>query len=177
MSVLRRVPYPVTVLTLCATVLAPRPAEAVDWIITEPEAGAERNQQLDFVVGATRGWTTAGTPGVIYGIPIVGDGFIPPVNDSFYLQFGAFFPLYFGDPFAAGAIGGGGVRWNFHLTPQWDVFWTAMGGWEAGLTGEHTGELWYNTGAGAHFKFSEGVYLRLETGTYGYATVGLSIQL
>ena len=166
----------VMVLTIGGAALLSPPAEAVQWTVTKPEDGAVRNHQLDLVAGVSGGHSLGATPGVVYGLPIVGDGFIGALNDSFYLQLGAYFPLYLGGTFGAGAIPVGGVRWNFHLTPQWDVFWTAMGGWNVGLTG-YDSLPFYSTSVGGHYKFSEGTYLRLETGSFGYATVGLSIQM
>lgn len=61
--------------------------------------------------------------GATFYIPLVKDGFIPPVNDEFGLDFGAdlvFFPGYGGAPVAFWLPVS--VLWTFHFTDKFSVY-------------------------------------------------------
>lgn len=130
-----------------------------------------------------------------YSFPIVKDGFIPPLNDSFNLEFGAAVEYawsnygYFGyhcDYNYYGVTPMGGVRWDFYLTKAWTVFAKAKAGIGyrvlkedcPGFDDSGRGGTTFvpDGGAGAFWNFSEGMGMRFEVGYRG-GSVGLSINL
>jgi hypothetical protein len=111
------------------------------------------------------------TPGVTLGIPLLDGGFIPPINDSLFLEPGLFVSVRFHDHDHGNGIDDDhddtyvwvipefGPRWNFHLTPNWDAFATVKAGW---AIGSH-GDFWVRGTVGMNWWFARPWALRLET--------------
>ncbi len=159
-----------------AVTLMPQDAHAADWIIKEDSA-EKRPWELGLLVDLPFCCNDAFSlnPGVLLGIPLVDKGFVP-INDSFYLEVGAWTHLRFGDPFTAGVAPFGGVRWNFHLMKIWDAYGALRGG--ISIDGNGNGGLDLTPHVygvvGTTWKFSESVGLRGETGA-GVGGGGLAI--
>jgi hypothetical protein len=164
----------------CLLVTAPASAKRTEWIYDKTYR-EERPSSIDVTVfawpigGRTRfggaGWLT---------FSLLDKGLLP-VNDSLYFEGGLFATVYreAHDPPAANisyfAIApAGGVRWNLHLTPDWDVFLTAKGGYRINLSSDGTNGVVLSFTIGGYWKISESMRLRLETGNYGLLQVGLS---
>ena len=127
-------------------------------------------------------------PGVTLGIPLLDGGFIPPINDSVFLEPGLFVSMRFhdhdhgpgndddDDDFWVWVIPEIGPRWNFHLTPNWDAFATL----KAGVAIGPDTDFWLRGTAGMNWWFARPWALRLETsaghpiGPSGY--IGLTFQ-
>lgn len=115
-----------------------------------------------------------GVGGTFY-IPLVKNGFIPPVNDEFGIDFGAdlmFWPGYFAGVSISIPVS---VLWTFHFTDTFAAYakaGIALRIWP-GFTG---GALWPDgVGAvGLNWMFSKGMGLRAEVG-YPGLKVGLLI--
>lgn len=158
-----------------ALTFAPTSASAADWIIKEDSA-EKRPWELGILVGVPYccGGYFSLDPGVMLGIPLVDKGFVP-INDSFYLEVGAWTHLGFADPFQFAVSPFGGVRWNFHLMEVWDAY----GALRAGLSiGDVLDPYVYGV-AGTTWKFSERVGLRGELGGGiggGNLAVGIDID-
>ena len=162
-----------------------QPAEAAEMIIQDTGKHS-RNMQLDFTGTAWFFGNTTWFGGAAwFGIPVVEDGFIPPWNDSFYVEFGTFANYFFfnnlglADYSYFALVPSGGVRWNFHLTPDWTVFATGKIGVRLPIAGSSLAETRFvGLGSiGAYWHMSEAMYIRLETGNYGVLQAGVSIQL
>jgi hypothetical protein len=131
-----------------------------DWIIRQP--GDElRFTDLSFgaIFDGHHGFGMS--PGVSLGIPVLDGGFIRGLNDSFFLEPGLFFAARFDDKRADyfWVIPEFGPRWNFHLTPNWDVFPAVKAGW---AFGRHQ-EFWFRGTVGTQWWFARPWALRLET--------------
>jgi len=129
-----------------------------------------------------------------YSFPIVKDGFIPPLNDSFNVELGAAFDYAYKDWGAyhynhARLAPMGGVRWDFYLNKSWTVFAKAkaglgyrFGGVDCGtacgvaFSGPSRVYFAADGGAGAYWNMSEKMALRMEFGYLGVA-IGLSINM
>ncbi len=92
-------------------------------------------------------WDYGGTsfgPGIRFGIPIMSPGFVPRINDSVAISFGADLVRYSGYTYTCNAAGCYDtasfwaayvpvtLQWNFWLTDRWSVFG------EPGLTLRHS---------------------------------------
>ncbi|GAC1351580.1 MAG: hypothetical protein NVSMB1_05970 [Polyangiales bacterium] len=143
--------------------------------------------------------TTGFGPGVRFGIPIMSPGFIPSINDSVAISFGADFMRYSGYDFFCDGPGGrcynsGGfwsmylpvtLQWNFWLTEKWSVFG------EPGLTFRHSfndaycdNRVWNCRSSdqflgafyvGGRYLFSDTVALTLRAGYPTGFSLGISI--
>jgi hypothetical protein len=168
-------------------------ARAQEGIIKDASVHTDRPTKLDFTGSlGFLGDLDLGLAGW-YSLPLVKDGFIPPINDSFNLELGAtvdyqFFNGYGTCDFKSyGFAPVGGVRWDFYLTKAWTVFAKAKVGIgyrsfsdSCGFNYDYYG---YNhtyfvpdTGVGAYWNFSPGMGMRFDLGYRG-AAVGISINL
>src|SRR5690348_5030946 len=108
-----------------------------EWII------GQRSEQRRFTDLSVRAMLDGGdgfgfSPGVQMGIPLVDGGLIRPINDSFYLEPGLLLSTRFhqhGKDYVW-VVPELGPRWNFHLTPFWDVFASLKLGWAIGTEGD-----------------------------------------
>lgn len=124
-----------------------------------------------------------------YGYPIVPDGFIPKINDAFFIEAGAAVER-FGYSFAACDENWwrispmGGVRYQIYLTDDWTAFVTSKAGWGAGfshssncgLTEGSVSQFAWDSSIGAYWNFSSNWHLRLEFGYFGI-NPGIGMQL
>ena len=104
-----------------------------------------------------------------FSLPIVTEGFLPMLNDSFGVEFGV--DVFLGLPGFSYAVLGAGVqvpaeaRWNFHLFPRLEVY-AKLG---AALEVLFTPVVWLSpiviANVGAVFKLSEAFYVRAEVGS------------
>lgn len=76
-------------LVLLCLALAPRDAHAVNWIVKQNETHTRWNLTP---TAAITPWYFA--PGIRIGIPIAKTGFLPTVNDSVRIEFGAAFQIW-----------------------------------------------------------------------------------
>lgn len=143
-----------------------------EWIIGQP---SDERRMTDLSVGAILdgGYGFGFSPGVQMGIPLLDGGLIRPINDSFYLEPGLFLSARFDrrDHDYLWVVPEVGPRWNFHLTPHWDVFATLKLGW---AIGDH-GDFWVRGTAGMQWWFAAPVALRVETAAG--AVVGPGVYL
>lgn len=144
--------------------IAPDAARAeTEWVIKKPESHPAHH--LDVLVSTTGGSVFGVAPGVLYGIPIVPDGFISALNDSFEIEFGAFMFIWFGSSQTyLWVTPQGGVRWNFWLTKAFSVYGTAKIGAAIALTSGFSHGIYGFGGVGLDWEFTEGMSLRAETG-------------
>ena len=126
--------------------------------------------------------------GARYQIPLAHDGFLPRVNDSFELEFGA--DLYYAGAYcyydgcgfgAAGLTIPVEAMWTFHITPKFDAygklglgvnFYFGRGFYVSGPFGP----IWFSSGAGIMYHINESIYFRAELG-WPTTRVGIGITL
>jgi hypothetical protein len=164
-------------------------------MIIKDTSSHERHSRIDFTGQLDPIFTfEAGLGGWFY-MPIVPNGFIPSLNDTFGLEFGMLL-LYSSTDYYAyrhtwwNVVPMGGVRWDFHLTPMITTFAKVKLGWGIGFA-EHAkrdgfddisvpGSVSYfahDVGVGAYFNLSERFAFRVETGTASLIAAGVSIGL
>lgn len=142
-----------------------------EWIIGHAN-DERRPAELSFGTGLGGGGDFTLTPGVMFGIPLLDGGFIRPINDSLYLEPGLFMGAYFDeDDTYIWVIPEVGPKWNFHLTPRWDVFATLKLGY---AIGSH-GDFWLHSNVGMQWWFNRPWALRLEAGAGLHHVAGLFI--
>lgn len=166
---------------VAAALSVPVDASAVDWTIRDEFEPQTRRHQLDLVASLAVTRRFGFWPGLLYAFPVAPQGFISALNDCFFIEAGAIFGAFFGDPVFFWLNPQAGVRWSFYLTQEWAVFAALRAGWAFEFTDFADFDGFFISGTlGAHYHFSEDFALRLETGggAFGYnATVGLSWQL
>jgi hypothetical protein len=167
------------------------PAGAAEMIIKDDSVHTDRPVKLD-ITGSVGflGYNRIGLAGWV-SMPIVPDGFIRPINDSFNLEFGATMDYAFRtlgancDYSYVDLAPMAGVRWDFYLTEAWTVFGKLKAGVGNQFGGAECNGIKYNDYSGLHFvsdggvgafwNFSEGMGMRFDLGSQGIA-VGLSIN-
>jgi hypothetical protein len=190
---------------LAATVAPAAPAHAQSIIKNpgdHPNYGVELEPHLDF------GWANLYASngfgaGLRAGIPIVQNGFIPTINNSIAISFGAdilrYSGCYYGGTvFANGSDLGCGatyfvfpvtMQWNFWLSPRWSVFGEpglyvyhatfdsfcdkVKGGAFINCTEPSHTGVGFAAYAGGRFHFNDKVALTLRV---GYPTVSLGVS-
>ncbi len=104
-------------------------------------------------------------------IPIVHDGFIPSLNESLSIEFGGGFELGFRednrrDELLVGHAfrTAGGVRWDWYLHPQWQVWVSPKAVFHFDLDDNRDLGAFFapDVSVGAYFHFSESTSLRME---------------
>jgi len=104
-----------------------------------------------------------------FAYPIMPQGFLPMLNDSFYLE-GELALQYhwYSVGFASASFGNiqplVGGRWNFYLTPDWTVFSAMKIGFNVGLANNVGASFAWEWTAGAFWNFSKSMALRMEFG-------------
>ncbi len=143
-----------------------------EWIIGQP-SDERRMTDLSFGTILDGGYGFGVTPGVQLAIPLLDSGLIGPINDSLSLEPGLFLAARFGRRHEnyLWVVPEFGPRWNFHLTPNWDVFASVKVGW---AIGDH-GDFWLRVSPGMQWWFARPWALRVETG--GGARVGPGVFL
>jgi hypothetical protein len=108
-------------------------------------------------------------------LPIVNNGFIPPVNDSFGLEFGLDTNFYIN--YGTGIGIPVEARWNFHLIPKLEVYGKA--GFGLGFFTSGLGTAFYGYAiahAGVLYQITDTIALRAEVG-YPSIKIGIGIAL
>ncbi len=135
--------------------------------------------------------------------PIVPDGFISSLNDTFALEFGGLL-VYNSDEFGVlyvdydhtwwNVVPMGGVRWDFHLTRLISAFAKAKAGWGIGfgeslkVNGDEVdlddgpavdaiNTFAWDFGVGCYIHLNESFAVRVETGAFSLLAAGISIAL
>ncbi|MEZ4319952.1 MAG: hypothetical protein R3F61_20745 [Myxococcota bacterium] len=171
-------------LVAAAALFAAAPAFATD--ISEPFTG-ERANSLEFHGGFTY-YGNGLAAGLRYGIPIVDNGFIGPINNSVYITFGADFYLlsriYAFNGTNRGGVGFGipiVLQWNFYFTDDWSAFgevgvnpyfdsYTFQG------NGVYFGGAWAIAAVGGRYHLSDSLALIGRAGS-PYISFGVELSL
>ncbi len=168
-------------LALVTSLAVSSPAFATD--ITEPFSGS-RPQTLEFHGGFAY-YGVGLAAGLRYGIPIVDNGFIAPINNSVYINFGGDFYLLGNVPGSGRSGIGVGVpvalQWNFYFTEDWSAY--AEGGINVYFdsytfdgNGLLFGGTWVAAAIGGRYHFSENAALIGRLGS-PYASIGIELSL
>lgn len=154
-------------LWLALSLTTPSARAEPTWIVAQP-SDELRFTDLSFGVLVDGGYGIGVTPSIQLGVPVLNSGLIPSVNDSFYVEPGLLISTRFRQDAKdlVWVIPEFGPRWDFHLTPTWDVFASIKVGWAIG----HEGDFWVRGTLGALWWLRPTWSLRLET-AYG-AVVG-----
>ena len=139
----------------------------------------ERQHMLSFFAFPSWYYGFGVGTGARYTLPLVKNGFIPPVNDSFELEFGA-------DAWYAGSFGYSyfafGVpveaRWTFHFTDKFAAYAKAGLGFTLAF-GDYVGvysPVYFSSGAGVIWSITDAFALRAEAHTQGFR-VGIGFSL
>jgi opacity protein-like surface antigen len=119
--------------------------------------------------------------GARFAYPIVPNGFIPMLNDSFELEGGAdiWYSTYFS--YNSSYVGFAPVveaRWTFHITEKfWAYAKLGLGFWLGfPSTYFYPVNLYWSAGPGVLYKFTDSLYLRAEVMNQGLR-VGLGIDM
>ena len=145
----------------------------------------DRPQMLSFFAGlpyydARYGGFPAGV-GARYYLPIVKDGFIPPANDEFGIEFGgdlAFYSspngTYFGLSIPVE------VLWDFHFFPRFDAYAKVGAAVAIGFGNYYRGGpvpapvgVYPISAVGLRLRLTDAIFLRAEAG-YPWAKVGVA---
>ncbi len=154
--------------------------------LLDRSTGHVRKMMLSFFLGVPFSYSGYGLYvssfsvglGVRFYIPIVKEGFLPMLNDSFGIEFGADPSIVFG---GFGYNTGFGIaipveaRWNFHLFPRLEVY-AKLGAGIGVLVVSPSVYVGFVPVAnvGVLFKLNETLFLRAEVG-YPAVKVGLGI--
>ena len=118
-------------------------ANAAEWIGRQPgnhDNGVE--YEFHFTFGYDKSYGVGG--GVRFGIPILKRGFIPSINNSVVISFGADVLNWPAEGYGvSGLIIPVMLQWNFYLTRVWSVFV------EAGFAPR----IWFDEPGGHHSRF------------------------
>jgi hypothetical protein len=148
-----------------------------------------RPMMLSFFLGVPYNYSFYGFPfglGARFMIPIVHDGFIAPVNDSFGIEFGADLFGVAGTRFYPSLGIPVEVYWQFHFTKNFSAYAKVGAMLEVNFVGyacttvacrAYT-PVWFQPigNVGIIYKFSQKVSFRAEAG-YPWIKVGLGIDL
>jgi len=177
-------PPPATPAAVAPT--ATKPAQATKWIVDDPTP-RDRPQRIDVVASVFPvGATPYASLGGMFVIPVVPEGFIPNVNDTFHLEFGAYFDHHsysnLGIDYTWVQIAPvGGVRWDINLTDKWTVFALAKFGASIPVNkneeAKNVSLFVVDTGIGALWHISSMGSLRLQSSAHALLAVGWSFRL
>jgi len=188
-----RIPVVVAMLSLVAAV----PARADTWsVLKDSSTHDSRPHTLDaeLILGYLFGSYNHIGIGGWYGYPVLPDGFIPKINDAFYIEAGASI-----ERFSYGLVvcneswwrltPAGGVRWQFNLTQDWSAFATAKVGFGVGFADSNncnvganyslasTTQFMFDTGLGAYWNFADNWRMRVDLGYYSSFAVGVGTDI
>lgn len=112
--------------------------------------------------------------GATFYIPLVKDGFIPPVNDEFGIDFGADVVFFLGSSYPIAFWVPVSVLWTFHITNTFAAY--AKAGIALRIWPGYFNAVWpdFTTAVGINWMFSTNMGLRAEVG-YPGIKVGLLI--
>jgi hypothetical protein len=162
-----------TAVFVCVVLVGGR-ADAAQWIIREGDGRHyTRPMNLD-AVGFVAPWSVG--MGAHFAFSVVPEGFIRDLNDSFDIELSALVYYWYWRYYEYYALVPlGGVRWKFHLTPEWTVFGLAKIGFGPGLNENHI-LVGHEIGAGAYWHFSKDLAVRMEASSLGFSG-GISLSL
>ena len=134
-----------------------------------------RPMMLSFFAGLHYGhYAALGLPLTLAGrfyIPLVENGFIPPLNDEFGLEFGIDFNITFlSSIYNESTLFGFGVPvdvlWDFHITPNFDAYAKLGLVLGSNFSDFSYGGFWWTIreAVGLRLKITEGLYFRAEAG-------------
>lgn len=147
----------------------------------------EREQMLSFFGTLPWSYGFGFGLGARYGIPVVKDGFIPTLNDSFSIEFGG--DLWYANyGVLSSSYGYTGLaipvegQWSFHLTPKFTAYAKLGLGWAFHFWGDDItngssfsdGGFYWNGAWGVLYQVGDAFYLR---GEVGYAGVKGGVAL
>jgi len=171
----------------------------VVWLINDKRAQHTENQLSIMGEIWPFGTFNAGV-GAWFAIPVVPHGFVPTINNSVDVEFGAFFQYFhLSASYLNISISQnwyrlspmGGVRWNFYLNRDWTVYAGAklgygigfsssvtanVGGVPTGYAGSDVSAFLFDMNAGALWHVSKAVALRMELGIFGF-TIGATLPM
>ena len=163
------------VLAVAVCVCMPAIAGAEVKPIIQDKMSVERSLRADFL--SSIGDHIVGGAGWLV-IPVLHDGFLPEINDSFDVELGGYVAWYFkGESSYVFLEPAAGVKWNFHILEELTLYVGARTGLVIGLGAD----IFEPDGGGIlglYWHLGQGVDLRLE-GAYahvgrGGAQVGVS---
>jgi hypothetical protein len=100
---------------------------------------------------------------VRFAIPLLNDGFIPSVNDSFELELGA--NAFFGGYYLVTPVVE--VRWTFHFGPRFSAYGKVGGGYNFMVSAIHPSTPYLSGAVGGLIALTRHFYLRAELGYPG----------
>lgn len=166
---------------LVVALLASSPALATD--LSVPHTG-DRSRLLDIHVGGHPYGATASV-GARYGIPIVDNGFIEPLNNSVYINFGADLYTTYSNSLDRRGLGLGipvTMQWNFYFTDEWSAFgeaginiYAGPGVFDGGDDLLFNGS-WVITAAGGRYHLSDSLAIQARVG-WPYASIGIEFPM
>jgi hypothetical protein len=191
-----RIPLVVALLSFAAAT----PAHADTWSVLKDSSTHDSRPQtldLELIIGYLFGSYNHFGLGGWYGYPILPDGFIPKINDAFYIEAGAAVERFsYGTSFVTSCnetwwrvSPAGGVRWQFNLTQDWSAFATAKAGFGIGFADSvdcgsvhlagtaNTSQFIFDTGLGAYWNFAENWRMRFDLGYYSSLAVGAGTDI
>lgn len=150
------------------------PAVDPEWTIGDRRPH-QRPHHLALSVGLWPPTTVSGS--LWYAVPAVPNGFIPAINDSFDVEFGAIVAGYFDGPDHGAVIPAVGGRWNFHVTRNFAPFVTLKLAMQFGF-GPSDPNL-FNAGVslGTLLRVADWAHLRFELGYPQGLSVGVSFPI
>lgn len=150
------------------------PAMQTQWTIRDRRPHS-RPQNLALSLGV---WPPSSVSASLwYAIPILPDGLIPSVNDSFDIEFGAVIAGYFDGLDHGAFIPAVGVRWMFHVTRNFIPFATLKLNMQFGF-GPYNPDLFgVDMSLGTLLRVADWAYLRFELGYPQGIAVGISFPI
>lgn len=150
------------------------PAIDPQWTISDRRPH-ERPQHLSLSFGV---WPpTSISSSIWYAIPIVPNGFISSINDSFDIEFGAVIAGYFDGLDHGAVIPAVGGRWNFHVTHNFIPFVTLKLDMQLGFGPGDPNLFGVDMTLGTLLRLSDWAYLRAELGYPQGIAVGVSFPI
>ena len=145
-------------------------------------ADQHRSQMLSLMAIAPTWYYGVGVGATLrYTLPIVPNGFIPKLNDSFELEFGGdvwYVPTYLYDSLL-GVAGNVGARYTFHFTDKFDAYLRVALGvqyrhWSSTYNGWSGVDYFYDAGPGVEYRIVDMLVLRGEL-SYSGLRVGVAL--
>jgi len=164
-----------------AIVLSASTASAADWIVVDDAEKDDRPMRLSALFTLD-----AGVRGLGFGLggsiwftaPIVHNGFIPALNDSFAIDGGMSFTKALNNSgYAVTPMAG--VRWTFYLLEEFSAYVSIKGGLSFRVNSAgHLDFIPAGDGAvGVNYKIADSFYLNGEVGAHNFFRAGLSFTL
>jgi hypothetical protein len=134
-------------------------------IVDKPNAGYGTSMTIS-ALGALGSYSDDFGIGVggLFGLPIVEDGFIPSLNESFHLEFGLFTNIAFTELRDFTWLSPiGGVRWDWHIVQEFTAYAALRTGVAIGIDRADS-DFYFDGLIGGFWRFSKPVAVRFELG-------------